>query len=280
MKSFLFGLALFVLTAYSTTAGQKDLTTLPGLLVDGAPVQLHFETEWSGVTVASVTVTASEKKGIVSTRLRMKTQGAANALSPVKMESRTRTLIAAPLDLAPLQFDYAYETRKRSRGVSVKYNPRSRTAEPTIETRPGEPERDRQREDAVGEKLRRGTLDPMSALITILRHAQLRENGKAEKDFVIAVYDGVHRYDVAISHRGRSPQTVNGRRLPTFKYVAKVRPIAGFKPKRIEEWEKRHIELYVSADGRYLPVKIAVRGSSGMARLTKVCNNSGKCQPT
>lgn len=266
--------ALLVAMSQPTLAGSMD--TLPGLLSGGGSVQLHFQTEYGGVTIAQVAVTARQNSNKLSTRLNMRTQGLTHTVAPVTMKANAQTLVREPMTLTPIAFDYGYKTRKRSRTVSVNYGGGSVT--PKIVSKPGDRARDRLREDAVSANMRKGTIDPLSALIMILRHAQLNTKGKAGGQLSIPVYDGVHRYDLAIAAKGKKGEWINGRSQPVYEYVAQVIPRAGFKPRRAKEWQKRRLVVLVSTDGRFLPLMITVNGGQGVARLMKVCDSKGKCE--
>lgn len=254
----------------------EAMDTLPGTLASGGTATLHFQTEYGGVSIANVAVTAKQNSNTLTTRLNMKTKGLTDTVAPVTMKANARTVITAPMSLSPIAFDYGYETRKRSRKVSVSYGGGGVT--PKIVSKPRDTNRDRMREEAVGAALRKGTMDPLSALITILRHAQLKSKGEAGGSLTIPVYDGVHRYDLTITAKGKKGQWINGRSQPVYSYVARVKPRAGFKPRRAKEWQKTALEVHVSADGRFLPLLITVDGGKGVARLMKVCGADGKCQ--
>lgn len=153
----------------------------------------------------------------------------------------------------PLPADYRAETEKRdsTRSIRVAFDPRSGDVTALDVRKRGRPQ-----ESEVPTALRRGVMDPLTAILRLRRAA--REGRAAAAN----VFDGRRRFDLAIRPLGRGVFDLDGRAVPALRLRVDFRPRAGFNDReRAPTDEGGWIEALVSADGRAVPLSFTTKGT-------------------
>ncbi len=148
-----------------------------------------------------------------------------------------------------------------------------RISDREIRVDPNREARDPEAVPDLSESQRRGTMDPIAALLTLGRRAAAGEN-----HFTLPVYDGRRRFDLVVDSAGHHTHGLMGTRRTTLDVVAVVHPIAGFKPFHQRWWNNARFDVYLDpATG--LPLQISSSSFLATVVLTTkaICASQGAC---
>lgn len=171
---------------------------------------------------------------------------------------------AGPSGLVPRRFRSESDWRASSgRWVELVYGP---DGFPVARGEPSPEEDDR---DPVPTSLRRETVDPITALLQVVRNLQTTENCDAS----LAVFDGRRRFDVTTRDGGmveleKSEQASYAG--PARRCLLALKPVSGFwKGRRAEQGADPKIEVFVAPaapGGHWIPVRLHAKSRFGGLR--------------
>ncbi len=99
-----------------------------------------------------------------------------------------------------------------------------------------------------------------------------------ERKYVLPVYDGRRRFDLAVEVRGRATHGLLGRNAKTVDAVAIVHPIAGFKPYHQRWWNNARFDVYLDpATGLPLQISSSSFVAAVVLTTTAVCPPAPNC---
>lgn len=230
-------------------------------------VGVRYVVTWLGLPVVRGRITATIEGRRYRATLSARTVGIAERL----FRDRRQAVVEGVLTDAgpqPRRYRHTVRSRKENRTVTMTYLPDGK-----IVTRI-DPKESPGKRKPVPARLQKHTLDPLSAMIAGTTLA-------AEKNrcgFGAPIFDGRRRLDIRLTYRGREASPVSFAGVPprSVKCEARVKRIAGFRPRAIREhpvpppievWSVRHDEA-----GLWIPVKLRVKAglSTVVARITKV----------
>jgi hypothetical protein len=210
----------------------------------------------------------SQNRGPYEMGLDVAVTGAFAKMLPFRMQAEATGTTGAPASgaadgVAPKRFTSTITSFGETKRVRLDYGNkgevRIRSEPPTEEAR-----------DVERHRLSRGTMDPLSAIAAIVDG--VARTGRCEG--ALAVFDGVRRYDLTLSHVGAAAVTrqrqsiyegpaVECLAVPDFRAGFRQADLdAGFYPKTASLWLAP-----VLAGAPPLPVRLMARGALGTIRL-------------
>lgn len=228
-----------------------------------APAKLLLSYDvWQG-GLRALTLNSELRRGETRYRARFsaETKGLAGLIYPYSIRARSEGLIDDS-GLQPRKFQTNLRKRGKKKQRDITY-----LDDGSLSVR-NDPPRKAKKYEVMSETLQRDTLDPISAVFTVIDAfaAQGRCAGQ------IPVYDGRRRYDLEVTPLGDAQlapnrySTYSGR---TERCRVTVRPLAGFKkrkksssqlPTRVDIW------LAPVAEGT-LPVPVRIEGENGLGHM-------------
>jgi len=227
----------------------------------GSRVSLCYELTWAGFGFADLAYTfmrGADAAGDYRSELLIETFGLVHLLSPFRYaaSSQGRLGLASgegasrPAPERYVAYDGpAPEDRKR---IELVFDAATGAVDEDIWPPRQTPK--------VPPALRRGALDPLSAMLGLRQALWRKLNGGAGPDgpVVAAIYDGSKRYDVEVSlpeDGGRRPSA--GPR-PMIRLAARLRPIAGFREAQLRGLPDQTARVEVTDDADFIPARVQV----------------------
>ena len=253
--------ALIAGTAWVSAAEAREPAARP------TRVGVNYVVTWLGIPVVRGRITATIDGRRYRATLSSRTVGIAERLF------RDRRLVEVEGTMTetgpkPRRYRSSVRSKKENRTITMTYRPDGRIVTSI------DPKESPSKRKPVPAGLQKDTLDPLSAMIAGTTLAA----GEDRCGFGAPVFDGRRRMDIRLSFRGReqTPVPFPGVSRNAVKCEARVKRIAGFRPRAIRErpvpppvevWSVRHAEA-----GLWIPVKMRVKAglSTVIARITKV----------
>lgn len=263
------GLRRFLLTAALLAA------TVP--LVGAAPlappeVALRYRSDWGGLHIADMVLTAQKAAGVYDLRLRIRTRGAVGWLFGLDLiaESGGR----GDDDLEPLRYQYHSLSPKDENLVALRFDPETGVGHRVTarkRTLPnGQWVADSPDEVPLAAALRTGVFDPLSAFLEFGEETR-RAIAAGRTSFSVPVFDGRRRFDLLGAIRATTP-------AGNVRLDMTVKPVAGFKRRHLAMWTDAAFDVEV--DSRlWLPVRIVgdVAGPLLVIRAVQACPPAAGC---
>ena len=212
------------------------------------PVRMSacYQIAWGGIGFADLRMTVTAGSGFVA-EAAIETFGLVDLFGPFRFDATSTGRLAGP-DL-PLPSQYVSldgeRPEKRDR-IALSFDPATGAVAEMLT-----PPRSRVR---VEPALRTGAVDPLTGLLQA-RAAIRRSLDGGPPAAIVPVYDGSKRHDFELVVVGRVKGVAGAAGLPVIHATARVRPVAGFRPRQLER-VRDPVEMYLSDDAYLLPVRI------------------------
>jgi hypothetical protein len=253
-----------VLLAASATADNDD---------GGRVTEAEYLVTFLGLPVYTARLQGTVNASRYKLEFRADPQGIARLGSNTRLVWETRGAVA-PSGFEPRSFDQRNSWRKQTRRIELNFAPDS---DPLVRVTPPESPGKR---PPVPEALRRGTVDPLTAVL-----AAVSERTRAEPcAFRAQVFEGLRRTDVHFSPDGRDTQAdieVPGARGDVFVCEMHLKRVAGYEAKalRLHPDPLPAAKLWIvhlPEAGLWLPVQLRFQSRFGpvYARLTRVTHRA------
>ncbi len=198
-----------------------------------------------------------------SVNLSARTEGLVELLYPFKLKARTDG-IADEYGLRPTHYRSTSKKRGKKRRQDITY-----LNDGSLDVRI-EPEKDAKRLAEMPETLTFGTLDPASAVFSIIE--AFTHVGRCEGS--IPVYDGRRRYNLVVTQVGERtlrPSSYGMYSGPATVCRVAVEPLAGFKKKKKKRSNRAFpstVKVWMApvAEGE-VAVPVRLEGKTGMGRM-------------
>lgn len=198
-----------------------------------------------------------------SVKLAARTEGLVKLLYPFKLSARTDG-IADEDGLRPTHYRSTSKKRGKKRRQDITY-----LNDGSLEVRV-EPQKDARREREMPEMLKTGTLDPASAVFSIIE--AFTRVGRCQGS--IPVYDGRRRYDLVVTELGArdlQPSSYGIYSGPATVCQVAVEPLAGFKKKNKKRSDRAipstvRVWMAPVAEGE-VAVPVRLEGRTDMGRM-------------
>ena len=254
------------------------LATVAGETGEAAPVvDARYRVQTMGVELGRAALKLDEVPEGVATRFNFAND---SLLGFVEASDTLMRNLADPKrgEVSPIRFDGIYTKEDRVREVGFGYD-----AAGDIDTFLLV-KRGRARVTAVPEGLAAGTVDPLTAL---LRARAWLGDAPEGSDLAMPVFDGRKRYETTLRYVGLTQLDIDGATVPAHRVAVRYILEASLNEDTgVLEAEStarpRDIEVAVSADGRYVPLRLdgSLDGLPITAMLAGDCAGPMGCAPT
>ncbi len=225
---------------------------------------LRFEASWAGLRAADFVISLGNGDDGTENTFRLRTRGLFDPFIRLRVAATSQGRAADQSRL----YRVDYTNRRRQRSVKVRFD--GEQAVPTIHTLGATPAEDREKEAKVPPAQRTNVLDPLTALAGIFGNARHLLTG-GPQTFVLQVYDGRRRFDLKGQVMGTVWRVIKSRSQRVHRLRFTADPIAGFKTRHRDLWRKYAFDVYLSTDGRFLPLLISPAGPGPEITLVEVC---------
>ena len=242
------------------------------------PVVLRMEGWWGGFKGADIQFIVDEGDRDWQGRFLVKSAGPIRRLTKLNADATGQGPLA-PLAAEPHSYVQHVVSNKSERTVELGFSGTPplgrRISDREVYADPDRQARDPENVPDLPEEQRRGAMDPIAALLTLGRRIVA-----GEKHFVLPVYDGRRRFDLAVDLAGPRTHGLLGTRRTTLDAVAVVHPIAGFKPFHLRWWNNARFDLYLDPVTG-LPLQISSSSFLATVVLTvkSICPSQSACAP-
>lgn len=236
----------------ATATSPTETATLDPPSVEAGP--LRYRGAWGGLHVADVTLTLRGDDEAYQGDLDIATRGLLGWAFEWVGVLHSRGELTADAGLRPQSSTRRFTQSDDSGAVIIEYDA----------TGLAQGFEDGQPQDGVAPDLRRGTVDPLAALLALRRHVQNGRQGMVS----VPVYDGKRRLDLVASIEPPRLTRVADSERRVVPVRADITPVAGFKPSQARGWARSHLGVLFSADATAVPVRIQVESPVGTAVLT------------
>jgi hypothetical protein len=247
-----------LIAAFLTAA----LTIKAGAAEAPASLSLSYDMWEGGLHALSFETRMNRGDSAYSVKLTARTRGLAWLMHPYSLKAQSEG-VADQNGLRPLHYRSTSEKRGKTRRQEIIY-----LDDGSLDVRI-EPNKSGRRKARVPEDLTFGTLDPASALFSIIE-AFARE-GRC--DGSIPVYDGRRRYDLLVTQTGSRDLKSNGYGVysgPATVCRIAVEQLAGFKKKKHHQGRfPSTIDVWLAplAGGGELSVPVRLEGKTDRGRM-------------
>lgn len=233
---------------------------------------LRYEAWWGGLYAAEFTLTLDDRGGAYETAFSLGTRGLLDWLIGLDLEAASTG--ATGDGLTPEAYRSKYRSNSREGTTAIAFDPE--TGEATVSRNvvffePREPETDDPARPQVPADLRTGVLDPLSAFAEAIDRLRRVDDPDAMAPFTVAIFDGKRRFDMSGEMLGRVPHETGDRTGEAYKLRLTTSPVAGFRERTRMLWDDTVFDVYVSADGRFVPIQIVARGWGPAINLVEEC---------
>ncbi|MCW8837018.1 MAG: DUF3108 domain-containing protein [Rhodospirillales bacterium] len=267
--------SLFVGGLVATSLSMTAFCARPALAT--TENHLRYEVQWGGLHAADFILSFDHAAQDAQNRFQLVTRGLTQWLTRLSINVSSDGLRQDGVAFSPRHFRLDYSNKRRERTVTVTFDPNGGAAVPHIETKGASDEQDDGKEELVPPEMRIGTIDPLSALVETLARTRDHLEGGAPSTFTLKVYDGRRRFDVDCTVLGRDTREILRTRKEVYEVSMIPKPVAGFKESHKILWSTFDFVLYLSTDGRYVPLQIEARGPGPMINLVQECPDRDTC---
>ena len=221
-----------------------------------AHVSACYEIAWGGVDFADLSLTVTADRGFRAKTL-IKTFGLVDLFGAFHYDATSDgRLVETDMPLPGRYVVLDGERPDKLERIALDFDPASGAVAEQVT-----PPRQHVR---VEPDLRTGAVDPLTALLQA-RGAIRRSLAGGPSTVLVPIYDGSKRYDMEVVVLDRVRRRFGGTDWPLIRASARLRPIAGFKPRQLDH-VRDPAEIYLSDDAYLLPV----RAEWGWSSLTLV----------
>lgn len=267
------GRALLAATAFAV------LATAPAGAQD---LHLRYAAYWGGLHAADFALSMADLAAPVteaeaSDEFRLETRGVMDWIARIRLKAVARAKVAAePPFLRPIDYEVAYTSRTRDRVIQVDYaGPRALSRFIDRKTGQAVPAEEENKDDFAEADIPpaelENVIDPLLGLTEALRRVRHHLGANGPAAFRLRGFDGRRRFDMDGEFLGTATRVIDETERDTYRLRLTARPVAGFKPRHRVLWNDSAFDLYLSRDGRFVPLQIVSLGHGPVLTLVEEC---------
>ena len=234
-------------------------------------VAAAYHATWAGLPAGDIRLSFRQDGGAYRNRIAIVARGLAQWLTKFRADAAGDGRIAADGTAVPAQYDARYDLRtRRDSRVALRYVARDGAV---IAERGAE---DTSRKPLLAAPFRRNTLDPLSALAAVRNELKARRGSGGP--FVVPVFDGARRFDVAVN------RVASDEKDRLIRVRLTLHPVAGFKGESSEDGDPdsapRPVDVAFSDDDALVPVslRVSIAFLPLEVRLDRRCDSFEACR--
>ena len=233
-------------------------------------VAATYHATWAGIPAGDIRMSFRQDGSDYRNRIEIASRGLPRWLTKFWADATGEGRIAADGAATPSRYDARYDLRKRRDSrIDLRYVEQDGAV---IAERGAE---DTSHKPPLAAPFRRNTLDPLSALAAVRNELKARRG--AGGPFVVPVFDGARRFDVAVTLISSDKKD----RLIRLRLT--LHPVAGFKGESSEDGDPdsapRPVDVAFSDDSALVPVslRVSIAFLPLEVRLDKRCDSFETC---
>ncbi len=233
---------------------------------EAGEIAAFYRASWAGLPAAELRLGFGHGSAEYRDEIRIESKGLARWFTKFRGGAVAEGRFADDGTAAPARYDALYDLRKRHDSrISMRFV--GARGAVVAERTPA----DTSRKPPLAETYRRNVTDPLSALASIRQTLKVKPP-RPGGQFVVPVYDGARRFDVAVA------VVAVGGDENVIRLKLSLRPIAGFKGGSSEDGDPddapRPVDVTLSDDADLLPLSMRV----SIAYLPLVVRFQHRCQ--
>lgn len=245
-------------------------------------IHLRYTAYWGGLHAADfalsiVDLAAPVTEVETANEFRLETRGVMDWIARIRLKAVTRAkVVTAPPFLKALDYDVAYTSRTHDRVIQVDFTgPRALSR--FFDTKTGkalsieDENKDGFAEADIPPAELENVMDPLTGLTEAIRRVRHHLNAGGPATFRLRGFDGRRRFDMDGEYLGTALRTIDEKQRDTYWMRLTARPIAGFKTRHRILWNDSAFDLYLSRDGRFVPLQIVSLGHGPVLTLLEEC---------
>ena len=256
------------------TACLAVVGTGPGHAAGPAAVDARYRVQSMGLDLGSAMLKVDSAPGGLAAQFRLQNDAMLGFVDA--SDTQMTSLVAAARNkVSPVKFEGVYTRDDRVREIDVGYDAAGMIDSYRLVKR-GDV-----RVSAVPPGLNTDALDPLAAMLRVRAWLGQAPEGS---DLALKVFDGRKRYDTTVRYLGLTQLTDDGGSMPahrvtlSYQLVSAVNEDTG-KLEQEKGSKRREMELAVSTDGRYVPLRVngSLDGLPISAVLAGDCTGPAGC---
>ena len=245
-------------------------TSPPSAAGGGAPIHLRYEANWGGLYAADFLLSMGQQEDAYENRFHLRTRGLVDLFIRLDVRAESHGQAPPTAALVPRHYRVDYANRWRQRALTIRFDSESGEATATMVTiKDGDPSGDSP-DEPLARALRTHVLDPLVSLSEAIGRLRSHLTG-GPKSFRLAVFDGRRRFDVDGAYLGVLTREILRRKYDVHRLRLTTVPIAGFKARHRVLWDGSAFDLFLSRDGRFVPLQIVSLGLGPVINLVEEC---------
>ena len=234
----------------------------------------YYTVSWSGIDVGGMAIEAHEDDDSYRMEVVVKSKGLAWTFT--KHSSTTTVEGVKNGKYIPQKFETTFNLRGKTRHILLIYGKRGE-----LESEYNHPPEDPKKRPPVPMELKQYALDALTPFFTQRKRIyNALQNG--EDRFSLRMFDGRRLSDMHYFIHGRKQVGWNMQDVPVIHFSLTRTPVAGYKKDELADFQKEkdpNVSLYLSDDGRLIPLKIVVDSSAGLfyANYQQNCTTMEAC---
>jgi hypothetical protein len=235
----------------------------------------YYEVSWSGITVGGMVIDAREDADSYAMEVQVKSDGLAWTFTKHRSTTTVQG-IKRNEEYIPRKFETYFSLRDDTRHIVLDYN-----TEGALIHEINTPPENRQKRPEVPLELKQHVIDALTPFFTQrTRVYEALRNGN--DTFTLRMYDGRRLTDMHYFVQGRKQVEWNRQNVPVIHFNLSRTPVAGYKNSELKDIENNKdpsVSLYLSDDGRLIPLKIVIESSAGTfyANFKQECDTREAC---
>jgi hypothetical protein len=221
-----------------------------GFAARGEEINALYQATYAGLPAGEVRFSFTGDGGSYRDRIAVESAGLPRLVTHFRGTAEGEGRLEGDGNASPLRYEALYDLRKRRDSrISMRFIGRDGAVIAEREAS------DTSRKPPLPDLYRRNVVDPIAAMAAI-RHQLWLQLPVPAQDFVVPVYDGARRFDVAVHI-----VSVGGKE-GVIRLLLSLRPIAGFKAESSEDGDPedapRPVEAVFTDDASLVPVSMRV----------------------
>jgi hypothetical protein len=246
------------------------MTPVPGRAAEAQAIVAAYRATWAGLPAGEIRLSLRQSDGDYRDEIEIASTGLPHWLTKFRADAVAEGRLPTEGPALPSQYDARYDLRqRRDSRINLRYFEHD---DALIAERGAA---DTSHKPLLAEGFRRNALDPLSALAVIRRELQI--DRAADRQFIVPVFDGARRFDVAVKI------VASGSKDRLIRLRLTLHPIAGFHGESSEDGDPdsaaRPVDVTLSDDAALLVVslRVSIAYLPLEVRLDHLCDSFETC---
>ncbi|MDA0675146.1 MAG: DUF3108 domain-containing protein [Proteobacteria bacterium] len=235
----------------------------------------RYIAQWGGLHTADFTLSLDHNARSYLADFELRTRSIFNWLTGLDLKAGASGAPDQTADpgslLAPKRFQVLSRSKWRSMQTVVEFEDGLAEASiQTLATYAAISNEHAQDDEPLDAEYRINVVDPLSALVEAIAHVRRHLAEGGDKTVAIPVFDGRRRFDALVTYQGPAERTLGGRKRAVHIARVQIKPVAGFRAKKLDFWKDVAFEAVLSQN-KLRPLQISSLGAGPVLNLVEEC---------